>query len=78
MPSATNHIGNWMSETQRDMKASMQIRRMETIISGAFRGICAETHQGCGQNNGGGRTLDIDWESVQAKLTSDASVAEAN
>ena len=79
MPSATNQ---YQELDERNTKKHERVdanRKNDIIISGAFRGTCAETHHGCGQNNGGGRTLDgIDWDSVQAKLSSDVSGVETS
>jgi hypothetical protein len=79
MPSAANQYQKLDEGTQKKHESVGANSKNETIISGAFRGTCAETRQGCGQNNGGGRALDaIDWDSVQGKLSSDVSGAETS
>jgi hypothetical protein len=77
MPSITNQFQKLNEENTKKQESAHASSKNENIIPGAFRGVCAETHQGRGENNGGGRVLDgIDWESVQSRLSSDVSGAE--
>ena len=79
MPSTTNQCQTLDEENTKKQERVDASSKNENIIPGAFRGVCAETHQGRGENNGGGRVLDgIDWDSVQSKVSSDVSGAETS